>query len=234
MDASVNMVLMRDDGMAAGMIDKSWSFNEGRRSHIEKASKVGVTVLSVLYGKREGKGLEQWTPLPTEGKAYTIKATGGGLQVADQDGKAISSEERSVVEREYGYVGKPHPLLIMLARGKDGAEQNLSREAITSIAGFMPEMEVESMRARLTGTDKKGDREVSKVDLVLAGVLTNNETKLALDLKGPASIDTKSGWVVELALEGNINVSGHYVHKDKKLKASGKGKIKLGRNTKIL
>jgi hypothetical protein len=234
MDASVNIVLMRDDGMAAGMIDRSWSFNEGRRSHVEKASKAGVTVLSVLYGKREGKGLEQWTPLPTEGKAYSIKAAGRGLDIVDQDNKPITSEERAVVEREYGYVGKPHPLLVMLARGKDGEAQNLSREAITSVAGFMPEMEVEAMRARVTGTDKQGEREVSKVELELTGVLTNKETKLGLDLKGPALIDNKSGWVVELALQGTIDVSGHYLHKDKKLKASGKGKIKLGRTTKIL
>jgi hypothetical protein len=232
-DAVINFVLSRDDGMAAGMVDKSWSFTEGRRTTLEKVNKGTVTQYSVLYGKREGKGLENWTPLPTESKAYTIKSPGEGLEIVDQDGKKITPDERSVISREYGWVGKPNPMLVLLGRAKSGESVNLDKDEITALAGFMPEMEVQSVRATPAGTDKKSGREATKLNVELEGVITSKETKLALKLTGPAVVDDKTGYVVDLALAGTIEVSGHFQVKERNLKASGKGKMKLGRSTKI-
>ena len=234
-EANVNFVLNRDDGMAAGIVDKSWSFSEGRRTSVEKVARGVITQFSVLYGKREGKGLENWTPLPTEAKPYTLKSPGDGLEIVDEGGKKITPEERTVVAREYGWVGKPNPLLVLLARAKGGEAQNLDKDEITALTGFMPEMEVQSVRATPAGQvkDKKSGRDVTKLNVELEGVITSKDTKLALKMSGPALIDDKTGYVVDLAVGGGIDVSGHYQVKERRLKASGKGKIKLGRSTKI-
>jgi hypothetical protein len=233
-EANIGFVLNREDGMAAGMVDKSWSFNEGRRTSVEKVNKGVITQFSVLYGKREGKGLENWTPLPTEAKPYTLKSPGEGLEIVDQSGKKITPEERTVISREYGWVGKPNPLLVLLARAKGGEAQNLDKDEITALTGFMPEMEVQSVRATPAGTEKKKDgREVTKLNVELEGVITSKDTKLALKMSGPALVDNKTGYVVDLALGGGIEVGGYYQVKERRLKASGKGKIKLGRSTKI-
>jgi hypothetical protein len=235
-EANVGFVLNREDGMAAGMVDKSWSFTEGRRTSVEKVNKRGIiTQFAVLYGKREGKGLENWTPLPTESKAYTMKSPGEGLEIVDQDNKKITPEERTVIAREYGWVGKPNPLLVLLARCKGGEPVNLDKDEITALVGFSPEMDLQSVRARPAGSqkDKKSGREVTKLDVDVEGVITSKDTKLAIKMSGPALVDDKTGYVVDLALAGGIDVSGKYVVKERRLNASGKGKIKLGRSTKI-
>ncbi len=232
-EANIGFVLNREDGMAAGMVDKSWSFTEGRRTGVEKVAKGVITQLSVLYGKREGKGLENWTPLPTESKAYVVKSPGEGLEIIAQDGKKITPEERTVISREYGWVGQPHPLLVLLEQAKGGGTQTLGKDAIAAIAGYMPEMEVQAVRATAAGSDQKNGREVTKLNIELEGVITSKETQLALKLTGPAFVDNKTGYVVDLALAGRIDVSGHYQVKERRLKASGNGKIKLGRTTKI-
>ncbi|MFC1641413.1 hypothetical protein ACFL5O_01805 [Myxococcota bacterium] len=233
MDARVQMTLSREDGSAGGLADRRWTFTEGRRTNVEKVGKGVVTRFSVLYGQREGQGLEAWTPLPTQSKGYTVKASGSALEIVDQTGSSVSDQERAVVEREYGYIGKPHPLLVLLRQGRGGDEQTLSKEAMLALVGFMPEMKLERMQARVSGTEEQNGRPGTRLDVVLKGVITSQEIQLAMDLAGPALVDSQTGWVIALSLEGQIKVSGHYSHKGHRLTATGEGKIKLGRETKI-
>jgi hypothetical protein len=235
MSLGVDITLQRD-GRDAGLVGKSWSFEEGRGVIIEKTRGKRITRLSVIYGKREGKGLEDWTPLPTEGKGYTVEAGGAGKPVVlDADGQPAPAQEQQVAITEYGYVGRAHPLLVQVvgAQPSVGAELSLDSAGALALIGYMPEMQGGKLSASYQGTEQHQGREAAKLDVTFESKLKEAALLYALSLSGPAYVDTKTGFVIELDLKGKVRVSGKYTHQGKQFDAKGGGEVTFTRNATL-
>ncbi len=223
------------DGRDAGMSAKNWSFEEGRGVVIEATKGSSVTQLAVIYGHREGKGMEGWTPLPTEGKGYTLKAKGGEIVVLDADDSAAIDAEREVAAAEYSYVGRAHPLLAQII-GKnpvDGDKLKLDSEGAVALIGYTPEMKLGEVSAVYRGSEEYQGRQVASLDVKFEAKLTEKDTVYALDLGGSAFVDAKTGWVLSLDLSGKVKPSGEMTVRGKTLKVGGKGKFTLTRKATI-
>jgi hypothetical protein len=235
MSLGVDITLQRE-GRDAGLVGKSWSFEESRGVIIEKTRGKRITRLSVIYGKREGKGLEDWTPLPTEGKGYTVEAASAGKPVVlDADGQPAPADEQQVAITEYGYVGRAHPLLVQLVgvQPSAGAELSLDSAGALALIGYMPEMEAGQLSAVYQGTEQREGRAAAKLDVTFESKLKEAALLYALSLSGPAYVDTKTGFVIELALKGKVRVSGKMTHKGKEFDAKGGGEVTFTRNATI-
>jgi hypothetical protein len=233
LEVTVKLLL---EGRDAGIAGKGWSFEEGRKYSIEKVSGNAVTELSVVYGKREGKGLEGWSPMPTENKGYRVLlGKGGDIEVRDADDKAAGSAESEVAKSEYGYLGKPHPLLVQVVAAKPSAGQKLALDAAAAVAliGYMPEMSIVELSGEYQGTEQQDGREAAKVQVTFQSKLREGTLVYTLDLSGPALVDTSTGWVIKLDLSGKVTVSGKYTAKGKTFDAAGGGKATLTRTTII-
>ena len=232
MDVTLRLTKERRD---AGMSAKNWSFEEGRGVVIEATKGSSVTQLAVIYGHREGKGMEGWTPLPTEGKGYTLKAKGGEVVVLDADDSSAIDAEREVAATEYSYLGRPHPLLAQVL-GKspvDGDKIKLDSEGALALIGYMPEMKLGEVSVVYRGSEEYQGRQAASLDVKFEAKLTEKETVYGLDLGGSAFVDAKTGWVLSLDLSGKVKPSGEMTIKGKTLKVGGKGKFTLTRKMTI-
>jgi hypothetical protein len=219
------------EGRDAGIVGKVWSFEENRRVGIEQVHGNSITELAIVYGIREGEGLEKWAPLPTASKGYSLKASGGGLTLLNDEGQEASSAETEVAVNEYGFVGKPHPLLVQIVGvgPAEGDELKLDSGGTLALVGYMPEMEAGKLSAVYQGTEERGGRECASLDVKFKAKLLEADAVYALDLAGPAYVDVKTGFVVELQLEGKVKVSGTMDVKGKTLDIDGAGKVTLAR-----
>jgi hypothetical protein len=235
MSLGVDLKLLKD-GRDAGMMGKSWSFEEGRKMAIEKLRGNAVTRLAVVYGTREGKGLEDWTPLPTEGKGYTVQVEkGGGLAVFDADDRPASAAEQEVAVSEYGYLGRPNPLLVQVVAAERSEGDKISLDAAGALAliGYMPEMDVGELSVVYQGTGERAGRGVAELDVTFASKLKEVQMVYAMSMTGPAYVDVKTGWVMDLDLSGKVKVSGKLKYKGQLFDVEGAGKVTFARKAKI-
>ena len=235
MTLEADLKLLRD-GRDAGMMGRSWSFEEGRKNVIEKVAGHGVTQLAVIYGTREGKGLEDWTPLPTEGKGYTVKVKpGGGIEVLDANGNPAGAAETGVAESEFGYLGNPQPLLRQVIAAKPEQGETISLDPVGAVAliGYMPEMENREVAVVYEGTEQRDGHTVAALDVTFQSQLKELQMVYALDLKGPAYVEAKTGWVLGLELSGKVKVSGKLKYKGKLFDVEGVGKATFARKATI-
>jgi hypothetical protein len=234
MSARIKLTLKGEDGSAAGMSDESWSFAEDRRAALEKASGAKITQMSVLYGQRSKSGLESWTTLATEGKGYDVRAGDGEPRVLDNGKRNATSEEREIVLAEYGFVGKANPLLVAATQAeKSGDAQRLGLPATAALLGHVPELRLDQVQIRHTGTAEREGRSTIDLEVAVEGSLADSGTNYKYTLKGPASVDAKTGFVVVLALEGPVRAQGSVTVKGKKLAATGEGKMTFTRSGTI-
>ena len=222
-------------GKDAGIVGKNWSFEEGRKTVIEKVSGSAVTQLAVVYGEREGKGMKGWTPLPTEGKGYTVQVKSGRVVVLDAEGQSASGEESEVAKTEYGYLGKPNPLLaqVIAPKPRTGDKLSLDADGALALIGYMPEMEIGELSVVFNGAEDHNGRKAAALDVKFKSKLREKDIIYALDLGGHAYVDTKTGWVLDLALKGKVKVSGKQTVKGKELDAKGKGEFEFTRSASI-
>jgi len=235
MTLGVDLKLLQD-GKQKGLKGHSWGFDEGRKNVIEKVSGNGVSRLAVIYGTREGKGLEDWTPLPTEGKGYTVKVKkGGGLEVLDADGNPAGAAETEVAESEFGYLGKPQPLLaqVIAAHPAEGDKISLDSVGALALIGYMPEMENREVTVVYQGTEQRDGHTVAALDVTFQCRLKELKAIYALDLKGPAYVDSKTGWVLQLDLSGKVRASGKLEYQGRVFDVEGGGKATFSRKATI-
>jgi hypothetical protein len=64
--------------------------------------------------------------------------------------------------------------------------------------------------------------------------ITEEETKFALHLAGPAHVDLQTAWIVDMELKGDVRASGFKTVGTRKTDVSGTGDIALTRRTTIL
>lgn len=233
MGAKMSLTLKDDSGAAAGMLDKSWALAEDRRVMVEKVGKTAVTQYSVLYGERQTRGLEGWSKLPTEGKGFTIVHQGGALAILDNGKTDATAEERKVVEAEYGFVGSANPLKLAIAKAEAGGEQALEPEAYRFLLGHVPEITISSVKIAHQGNKESGGRAVQELEVTAVGSIPDGDITYTFEIKGPATVDAKTGWPTSLVLEGKLEVAGKVTVKKKEMAASGTGQLKLERHAKI-
>lgn len=227
MGAKVTFELKQPDGNVAGISDKGWSFAEDRRVRIEQVGDRAVTKVSILYGKREAKGLDSWTSLPTEGQGYEVSEDQGVLFAGK---KAASDEENEIVMAEYGYMGKPNPLAVAIYRAKDtGEAQTLSPAAHRLLIGHIPEIKTKAVTLEHVETNGA----LSNIKVNFVGSIPDGELSYEFDLSGQAQVDTPTGWVRQMDLAGEVRATGTITAKGKKLKADGKGEMTFGRSGTI-
>lgn len=233
LSAEVSLVLEAPDGAAGGISEKGFSLSEERRVMVEAVGSDAITKLSLLYGKRETRGLEGWTPLPTQNNGYTVEGDGSSITIL-QDGKnPTGATEREVIEAEYGFVGRPHPLLVAVARSKGGEPQRLDEAGRVALLGHNPEITLEEVTVEFGSADTFEGRATLAVEVTVKGSLPDGSLSYSFDLTGTAQIDATTGWITRLELAGNLIPKGTLRAKGRELKAGGKGKIEMNRSTEI-
>ena len=134
---------------------------------------------------------------------------------------------------EYGaWVGEPSPLLSWLAGGKlaAGKKKTASPKQAEALLGALPGVDHQETKLTVESKGVTGTQLGLDVHAVLK--LSSNDTHFTLDLSGPASIDTKTGFVTALDLSGSVKASGTVQHKKKgTFDVTGKGTVKLTRKT---
>ncbi len=229
MSAEVSLTFETTDGSTGGISEKGFSLAEDRHVMVEAVGETAVTKISILYGKREAKGLEGWSPLPTQNNGYTVTGQGGTPEVLQNGKNPVGEEESTVVLAEYGYVGGPHPLLLAIERSKDGEAQALDAAGQIALLGYNPEITVDKAEVSFGSAGEVGGRSSLSVEVVVEGSLPDGPLRYAFDLTGTAQVDATTGWVTELALAGQLVPTGKMTMKGRELKASGKGKIEMKR-----
>ncbi len=229
LSAEVSLTFETTDGSTGGISEKGFSLAEDRHVMVEAVGETAVTKISILYGKRETKGLEGWSPLPTQNNGYTVAGQGGTPEVLQNGKNPVGDEESKVVLAEYGYVGGPHPLLLAIERSKDGEAQALDAAGQIALLGYNPEITVDKAEVSFGSAGEVGGRSSLSVEVVVAGSLPDGPLRYAFDLAGTAQVDATTGWVTELALAGQLVPTGKMTMKGRELKASGKGKIEMKR-----
>ncbi|MBN2192852.1 MAG: hypothetical protein JW751_08540 [Polyangiaceae bacterium] len=231
--AEVSLTFETADGSTGGMSEKSFSLAEDRRVMVETVGEAAVTKVSVLYGKRETKGLEGWSPLPTENNGYTVEGTGSTPKVLQNGKNPAPDAEAKVVAVEYGYVGSPHPLLASIARSRDGGAQDLDAEGQAALLGYNPEIKIAQAQVTFDADEEVNGRSSVAVAVSLKGSLPDGTLNYEFDLTGSAHVDATTGWITDLSLQGQLVPTGKVKVKNRELTASGKGKISMKRTSTI-
>jgi len=229
LSAEVSITFETMDGSTGGISEKGFSLAEDRHVMVEAVGKSAMTKLSILYGKRETKGLEGWSPLPTQNNGYTVAGQGGTPEVLQNGKNPVGEEESTVVLAEYGYVGGPHPLLLAIERSKEGEAQLLDAAGQVALLGYNPEITVEKAEVSFSSAGEVGGRSSLSVEVVVEGSLPDGPLRYEFDLAGTAQVDATTGWVTDLTLTGQLVPTGKMTMKGRELKASGKGKIEMKR-----
>lgn len=226
-----DLMLLRD-GDAAGTSDGTWSSDEQRRVTVLATHGDTVSNLKVSYADREdGPLLGVFDSSPTDGHTYFISRQPSGLSIRRADGSLLSPAERQVVATEYGDVGEPQPLLVLLAGHRPGEQLVLSARAARALLGAPPDMEVDgaSVHARLVGF-RNSTRQFAVLAVTMHGQLSNGHTVFDLDVSGPARVDLRTGWLRSLHLKGRVKARGEFEHEQLWYNVSGTGTIVITRS----
>jgi len=229
LSAEVSITFETVDGSTGGISEKGFSLAEDRHVMVEAVGKTAVTKISILYGKRETKGLEGWSPLPTQNNGYSVEGQGGTPEVLQNGKNPAGEDEAKVVLAEYGYVGGPHPLLLAIERSKGGEAQQLDAAGQAALLGHNPEITLEKVEVSYGSAGEVGGRSSLSIEVAVQGSLPDGPLRYEFDLTGNAQVDATTGWVTELALAGQLVPTGKVTMKGRELKASGKGKIEMKR-----
>ncbi len=220
------------EGSPSGMQSGSWSVYEERTMKVLGTKDKAISKLELVFGRREAKallGVEK--PSHTAGKTYVIEASGAEPSVKTTSGKDAPANERSAVSAEYGWIGRPSPLLEMLAELKPGASTEPPAEARRVLIGELPGIDHEhtSLSAKLVSVEGKS----AKLDVTLKSELDNGDMDFTLELAGPAVVDTRTGFVKSLDLSGKVTAKGSVKHQKKPMEARGKGSAKISRKAEL-
>jgi hypothetical protein len=226
------LTLIRN-GSAAGVQSGNWSFEEERSHRIDTVDGGHMTGLQVVYGKWDAKpllGLRY--EVPTDGKTYDLRASGGAVAATRGAGEALSADEKSAVLAEYGYLGAPHPILAALQSTdwKVGAPLQVTPAIVYSLLGAIPGVDHRKTQLTAVYQGSQADaREQVKLELQVKAELASGETIFGIELRGPATVDRATGFVTSVQLEGALTPGGKMKVSGKMLEVRGKGSVKLER-----
>jgi hypothetical protein len=220
------------EGSPAGMQSGSWSIYEERTTKVLAIKERAIEKLELIFGRRDAKpllGVER--PSVTAGKSYVIDASGGGAAVKTPSGKDAPGAEATAVSAEYGWIGRPSPLLEMLEGVSPGARTEPPVEARRVLIGELPGIDhgQTKLEVELRGLQGK----TAKLGLTLTSTIDNGEMTFTLELEGPAEVDTRTGWVTSLDLSGKVQAEGTVKHNKKPMAARGKGSAKITRKADL-
>lgn len=225
-------LMLEQNGDAAGTSDGTWSSDEQRHVTVLATRGGVVSKLQVSYDdRRDGPLLGVSDPSPTDGHTYVVSQRGSDLSIRRADGAHLSAAERKIVASEYGDVGKPAPLLAVLAGRHPGDQLELDGEAVRALLGSPPDMDVAgaSVSARFVGVRDAG-RRLAELAVTVHGRLSNGHAVFDLDASGPARVDLKTGWLWSLHLQGKVKARGKLEHDEQWYNVSGTGKIVITRS----
>jgi hypothetical protein len=225
-------LMLEQNGDAAGTTDGTWSSDEQRHVTVLATDGDVISKLKVSYDDRQdGPLLGVSDPSPTDGHTYLVSQRGSDLSIRRADGGHVSTAEREIVAREYGDVGKPQPLLVLLAGRHPGDQLELNAQDVRALLGAPPDMDVDgaSVSARFVGV-RDDERRVAELNVTVHGRLSNGHTMFDLDASGLARVDLKTGWLWSLHLRGKVKARGKLEHGEQWYNVSGKGKIEITRS----
>jgi hypothetical protein len=199
-----------------------------------------ITGLKVLFGKREAKpllGVELTAATATH--TYTLDAKGGGHpSITRNDGGEPSADEKDALMAEFDWVGSPSPLMKWVEGGAlaDGKTIQGGAAEARALLGVLQGVDYSAAKVSATskGKGSSGGREMLSLDVTANIRLASGPTYFDLELKGPAKIDLKTGWVAELSLSGPAKAGGQMKHKKGTLDVTAsKGTATLKRGVKF-
>ena len=225
-------------GEGKGVQSGNWSFAEERTMRVKAAKKDVIGEMQVVYGKWEAKPLLGLTyEMPTDGKTYLLTYKDGALGIVRGSNEKLSSDEQQAVKAEYGWVGARSPLRTALLDSglKSGAELPKTAELAQILLGEIPG--ASAGQTEVTATLDKvesGPRKKAILKLSAKTEVKSNKTTFELELKGTASVDVTTGWVLGADLAGTVSAKGSVKHpKQGELEVSGKGKVTLTRSSEF-
>lgn len=220
------------EGSPAGMQSGSWSVYEERTLEVLSTKDKAVDKLKISFGRREAKpllGVEK--PSVTAGKTYFVE----NGSVKSPAGKDVPAKELGAVKAEYGWVGSPSPLAALLSGMSTGSKLKPPADARRALIGELPGIDHDKteLELELVGVDR-GDRPSARVQVTMTSELDGGDMDFTLTLKGPAVIDTRTGWVASVALSGTVKAKGTVKHKKQgRLESRGKGKVEIERKAEF-
>jgi hypothetical protein len=223
---------LTDKGASAGVQSGSWSIKEERTMIALGVQADSIAKLEVTYGRREAKpllGIEERSV--TQGKSYILMPGDASPDIKTAQGASVSDAEQNALDFEYGYVGGPSPLRLLVASGKPRSTLQPGVAARRALIGDAPG--IDESQAQVTATFKgiaTTARKVAQLDCTVKAELTSGDMTFDLDLKGPAEIDLATGWVASLDLEGTVHAHGKEKIKKQMLDAAGHGTAKITRH----
>jgi hypothetical protein len=232
------LTLLRGES-PAGIQSGSWSLEDERSVEVVASKGDAIEKLAITYGRREEKpllGIERTAA--TAGKSYVVDAASAEATVSRSDGSKPSAEERAAVLADYGWVGRPAPLLALLAgaRLEPGTTLDASPDARRAIIGEISGIDPERTRLELRFVGLReldGGRKSAALEASGVAILESGDMSFELSLAGPLLVDIASGFLRQGTLEGSVKASGTVKHKKGPLAAQGKGKVRLVRKAQL-
>ncbi len=225
-------------GKSAGVQIGDWSLDEERSLTVKAAQGDKISELVVLYGLWEAKPLLGLSStVPTQGKTYRIKSSGGQTSVLSESGESVTSEEQRAVEADYAWVGATTPLreALLATDLKPGADLSTNSDIARAILGELPGVDASStsVQAKLRSVSS-GPTPKANLTVDAKLQLRSDKTLFELTVTGPVTVDVNTGWVETAQLSGTAKATGELVHKKRgPLEVEGSGKIEIGRTAKL-
>jgi hypothetical protein len=149
------------------------------------------------------------SPSPVHGKTYLVERKGSELVVTNEQGKAVSDEEREQVTKDHRRLGKPDEITSAL-KSKPRKVGDKLDDVAKALADQFKERSAERGEKVTIHAPKLTFTELKKIDGVEHAVLDlslrmgaeNKDVTLTMDLKGKVLVR------VDEASHGEINVSG--------------------------
>lgn len=177
----------------------------------------------VMRGKSTGSSQTQ----PIEGKSYIVERTDKELIVANEDGSAVTEEERSLVTASMESVGRPNPLGKLL-HGKTvavGQTVTLPNEMAADLLGLRETGgQAQKVELKLRAVRQEPDRRVADFEML---VVIKPDAKSTLDIKGDLLLDVSTCQIAAASFTGPVSISETVGPKGSTFQIQSEGTMKV-------
>lgn len=172
---------------------------EGNTVNKAKIEYVDVTTKSTADGK------DTSAPSPLKGKTYVVSSkAGGGFDMRDDKGKFIPAVESTLIEKDFGWVGKPNPVNIPSHPIKEGEPVPELGAAMKAQLEAKKGTTVKSSTATTKSLKAEEGVFTLKVDLTQ---VTDTGMQVDMSLTGEAHVAVKDGLLREYTMTGPVKIT---------------------------
>jgi len=194
-----------------GVNDKA-SIRHALEMFVLESSEEGLKSVKITYGSCESTGTMPGfgvNRVPVDGKVYIAEREGVKLKVMDATGSDVPDDQREIVERDLEYLGRPHPIAMMLngqhlALGDKLGQKDVLRQVMEDRLSDYKIGKVKSVEAALISVGEYNKEKTA----TFAFQVETGESSVAYDSKlkltGQLVVAVPSGRPVAVKLDGAV------------------------------